>query len=701
MATIKGIKLLHKRYTYDEWVNGTGLAVKPSLSFGEFGIATDKNEVRCNTHTNGEIAFTAATLVSFPKYSSQTGSTTATYISDVIFDDDASKGSSLTVVKSALPTLELVHDGTSSGAFIVGLELDSTNKHKLIYKLGDAPASTITITGTAAATEPTTETVDVVTKISDGGSSGHNHKIAYETLKIPTKKYVDDKVAGAGIELVESGKNASSNVVTAISAENIDGVHTITATYGQIVIPESSGSVDAADTSVVDSVTINNHKLSGTTKAIVGSTTTSGNGEITVSADNGNIKIQLNDNNYALKSELSMAMVFKGTVGTGGTVESLPDASDNTVGDAYKVIVAGDYGTGDLADCDVGDLLVCRHVSGSSYEWIRIPAGDDTDDFVSAIEVGAGLAKTGSALAPTISHKDYSSAASVTANMAATTYGYAGKVITGINVDADGLGHITTTPSSLAVEMVSVEGAREIAQEEESITTVAGTGKIVVSDSAASGSNDHAYTITHATVTKDDNDAKTATATHGGTIKAVTGVTYDDTGHVSGVEATTFTLPSDTNNWRPVVVNGDVEHPLMSSNTSTAVLDLTSGTNVTISGNPTNGKITISTLGAATAAAQGFVKLGTDTKVAGEKVYLVGKNAAGGLAVQVPWTDTDQYKRETGTAGHYIITPEAGAEGGVTDANYGTREMRFCAIGRDHGGHVVAAEDIQVLDGNA
>lgn len=698
MATIKGIKLLHKRYTYDQWVNGTGLAVKPSLSFGEFGIATDTKEVRCNTHTAGEIAFTAATLVSFPNFESKTGQNTAQYISNVLFDNDPQAGAKMTVVKGTLPSLELEHDGTSSGSFITGLEVDPNNSHKLIYTLGNAPASTISITGTAASTEPTSDTLDVVTEITDGGSSGHNHKIAYKTNKVATKKYVDDKVAGAGITLVESGKTATSNIVTSINAENKDGVHTITATYGEIIIPKSSGGKTAGDTEFISKAVMDeNHNLTAESKALVGSKTTTGNGEITVTNVNGNVQVQLDDSNYALKSELSMAMVFKGTLGTGGTITTLPAATDNTVGDAYKVITAGNYGAGELADCDAGDMLVCRHVSGSQYEWTRIPAGDDIDDFVKQVTAGTGIEVT-TGFSPVVSHKDYSSAASVAADMTTTSYGHTGKVITGISVDSDGLGHITATPSSTTVDIVSEEGARAIAREEESITTVSGNGKITVTDSADAGSNDHAYVITHAGVTKNDNDAKTANATHGGTIKAVTGVTYDDTGHVSGVEATTFTLPADNNSWRPVYVDGT---SFLSGSTSTAQLDISAGQNITLDKNTTNGKVTIKTLGTATASAQGFVKLGTDTVVAGSQVYAVGVDSTGKLAVQVPWTDTDQYKRETGTAGHFIITPEAGAEGGVTDANYGTREMRFCAIGRDHGGHVVAAEDIQVLDGNA
>jgi hypothetical protein len=47
-------------------------------------------------------------------------------------------------------------------------------------------------------------------------------------------------------------------------------------------------------------------------------------------------------------------MVFKGTIGTGGTVTILPDI--HTIGNTYKVITAGTY-AGQV--CAVGDMIIC------------------------------------------------------------------------------------------------------------------------------------------------------------------------------------------------------------------------------------------------------------------------------------------------------------------------------------------------------
>lgn len=47
-------------------------------------------------------------------------------------------------------------------------------------------------------------------------------------------------------------------------------------------------------------------------------------------------------------------MVFKGTIGTGGTVTALP--TTHKQGWTYKVVTAGNY-AGQV--CSVGDMIIC------------------------------------------------------------------------------------------------------------------------------------------------------------------------------------------------------------------------------------------------------------------------------------------------------------------------------------------------------
>lgn len=76
-------------------------------------------------------------------------------------------------------------------------------------------------------------------------------------------------------------------------------------------------------------------------------------------------------------------MVFKGSLGTGGTITTLPTAAASNTGFTYKVITAGTY-EGQAAE--VGDTFVS---DGSA--WILIPSGDEPSGTVTSVGTGAGL----------------------------------------------------------------------------------------------------------------------------------------------------------------------------------------------------------------------------------------------------------------------------------------------------------------------
>ena len=79
---------------------------------------------------------------------------------------------------------------------------------------------------------------------------------------------------------------------------------------------------------------------------------------------------------------LPLPMVFKGTLGTGGTIESLPTASSANEGYVYIVITDGTYaGTSAKA----GDTFVS---DGSS--WVLIPSADDSGSLVISQTLTAG-----------------------------------------------------------------------------------------------------------------------------------------------------------------------------------------------------------------------------------------------------------------------------------------------------------------------
>lgn len=81
---------------------------------------------------------------------------------------------------------------------------------------------------------------------------------------------------------------------------------------------------------------------------------------------------------------LPSPMVFKGTLGTNGTITSLPTASTSTVGYTYKVITAGTYAS---ISAKVGDIFICSDVP----TWVMIPSGDEPSGTVTNIATGVGL----------------------------------------------------------------------------------------------------------------------------------------------------------------------------------------------------------------------------------------------------------------------------------------------------------------------
>lgn len=80
-----------------------------------------------------------------------------------------------------------------------------------------------------------------------------------------------------------------------------------------------------------------------------------------------------------LIDNLPAPMIFKGTLGVGGTIQSLPTASASNEGWTYKVITDGTY-AGQTAK--VGDVFTSN---GSA--WVLIPSGDEENDTWRAIKV--------------------------------------------------------------------------------------------------------------------------------------------------------------------------------------------------------------------------------------------------------------------------------------------------------------------------
>ena len=96
-------------------------------------------------------------------------------------------------------------------------------------------------------------------------------------------------------------------------------------------------------------------------------------------ADLGAATKQYVDTQITSKIAASDAMVFKGTLGTGGTVTAVP-TSNVTKGDTYKIITAGTWAG--YSGCKVGDLLIAMttgaSVTANTTNWAYVPSGDES-----------------------------------------------------------------------------------------------------------------------------------------------------------------------------------------------------------------------------------------------------------------------------------------------------------------------------------
>lgn len=94
-------------------------------------------------------------------------------------------------------------------------------------------------------------------------------------------------------------------------------------------------------------------------------------------------------------TDLPEAMVFKGTLGVGGTIETLPTASAENEGWTFKCITAGTYAGLTLK---VGDTVTCFNPPNTSvYEWEKTGSQDTDTDTWRNIKVN-GVEKLGNGI---------------------------------------------------------------------------------------------------------------------------------------------------------------------------------------------------------------------------------------------------------------------------------------------------------------
>lgn len=174
------------------------------------------------------------------------------------------------------------------------------------------------------------------------------------TNKIDTKMYL------VGAQTQATAPTTYSNVNVYIGTDNclysngtkvsIDGhTHNYAASSHTHAYTTLTGSGTTKNQAIVSSGTTNGWTLYTLGDAAAKGTTTSVTSGSTALVTSGGVYTAIQD---SLKA--NDAMVFKGTLGTNGTVTALP--AEHNVGWTYRVITAGTYAG---KNCEIGDLIIC------------------------------------------------------------------------------------------------------------------------------------------------------------------------------------------------------------------------------------------------------------------------------------------------------------------------------------------------------
>ena len=99
------------------------------------------------------------------------------------------------------------------------------------------------------------------------------------------------------------------------------------------------------------------------------------NHEFGINAGEG-VSIDPDGNGIRIGIRLASPMVFRGTVGTGGTIATLPTANAYNLGWTYVAISSGTTPDTPPKSYDIGDMLI-----SNSVEWSVVPSGDDPVDW--------------------------------------------------------------------------------------------------------------------------------------------------------------------------------------------------------------------------------------------------------------------------------------------------------------------------------
>ena len=334
----------------NKWIRALGTANSDTVTFGHL------TRTETSSETTGSITSSANTFTvpsySFDEAGHETGVTTKTYT--VIFpSSDNQKITS--------------KNGTAAAVSFGANDTVQLTSGKGIAVIGDATAKTVTF-----------DHANEVTAASNVGGNTDENPGYNSTFTVPYFSYDSyGHITGSGTKAVKIP--ASDNTNQTITAKN--GTASTVTTFGASSAVELVAGNNIGITTGTNSITIANtytHPeyasinstggLSGTTLTIP-SVSRDTTGHVGIGSFTLPFKTAPTSSNKVItESDISGivgAMVYQGTIGTGGTITTLPTASASNKGYVYMVKTAGTY---DGKACEVGDMIISN---GASWDIVN------------------------------------------------------------------------------------------------------------------------------------------------------------------------------------------------------------------------------------------------------------------------------------------------------------------------------------------
>lgn len=316
-------------------------------------------------------------------------------------------------------------------------------------------------------------------KIQYNGSSKILKGIAGKVNAIIDKLIVDVKVNGTSVVVVNQDGEREADIDLSLADQNVKQSPTTSSDNSdyRVLLSKSANDTEETDISRKDTNLKYNPSTGNlqTTK-LNGNTVPSGSDTIALTSDIPTVVNTYDGTSTdaisgmgvkAALDTLPEPMVYKGSLGVGGTIADLPMDGSATIGDTYKVITEGDYGN-NTYHAKVGDTFICFTKTSSANTWTLIPSGDEPSGTVTSITIKATspiAVNSSSAITTsgtrTISHVASGVTADSYGDSSAQTPGFGG-TFKALSATVNATGHITamgehtvTIPSAVATTSAS------------------------------------------------------------------------------------------------------------------------------------------------------------------------------------------------------------------------------------------------------